>query len=786
MIHTLIEYAKAYIDLEWSLIPILPETKTPAVKWGEFQTRRATIEEVKKWLDNGWFLAVVTGDISGIIVIDDDRVKNGLVEWGFESPVIAKTQSNGKHYYHLYDREIHSHTNTKIHVDLKAWHSYCLLPPFKGREWVREPFGNIGKLLPISDETLRIIRSDSLEATNFSKPLKLHDFIDIPEGSRTDSLYRVACSVFNNSTKDDGLRILAGVNATYSPPLDNKEFTYQVSKAWDFVEKNPKSKHIFDKTLGKLKSKKFKLTDTGNAELIAFLFGDKVRFDHRRKRWLLWQGHRWQPDTDQAINRYAIESTRQRLVVASDIIDPDQKIKIAKWSISSESRAKLDSATSILKSLLPIADSGDNWDADNTLLSCVNGILDLKSGLIRNGKPEDRITMVTGTSYEPDAQCPLWERFISEIFEGNEELIHYVHKALGYSLTGSIKEQVVFFGFGTGSNGKSVFFSTIREVLKDYCFNAPASMFQRNLMNTSTNDVAATEFKRFLMSSEILSSTKIDEVRLKKWSGGDQETARFLYSEYFSFYPTCKIWLFVNHKPQVEDDSHGFWRRVRLIPFNRKFAESEQDKDLSQKLKNELPGILNWLVKGCLLWQKEGLNPIPEIVSLATNAYQQENDVLAEFLAEMYVESLDGETKASEFYKSYTKWAEEQGLKGKDVLSNTTFGRRMTDKFIKKSKNGRAFYQNIVLKGEEAVQNSSWYEQKTKPEVVVEPNFQQTFSTHDVENNLLKSPSNPLPSHENPLQLAMDTKGKICPVCRGIKFWKRSDNVDICSTCHPN
>lgn len=420
------------------------------------------------------------------------------------------------------------------------------------------------------------------------------------------------------------------------------------------------------------------------------------------------------------------------------------------------------------------------------LLSCVNGILDLESGLFRDGKPEDRITMVAGTIYDPKAQCPLWERFISEIFEANPELIHYVHKALGYSLTGSVKEQTVFFGFGTGSNGKSVLFSTILEVLKDYCFNAPASMFQRNPMNTSTNDVAATEFKRFIMSSEVLSSTKVDEVRLKKWSGGDQETARFLYGEYFSFYPTCKIWLFINHKPQVEDDSHGFWRRVRLIPFNRKFTESEQDRDLSQKLKGELPGILNWLVKGCLLWQKEGLNPVPEIVSLATIAYQQENDVLAEFLAEMCVESRGEETKASEFYKSYTWWADSQGLKGKDVLTNTAFGRRMTDKFIKKSKNGRAFYQDIVLKSGTDTQNSSGYVEKTKPKVVVESNFQQTLSTDETENGLLEKSSNPLLSHENHLQPGIETGVKICPICQGTNFWTRSDGGEVCSACHPN
>lgn len=307
-------------------------------------------------------------------------------------------------------------------------------------------------------------------------------------------------------------------------------------------------------------------------------------------------------------------------------------------------------------------------------------------------------------------------------------------------------------------------------------------MFQRNPLNTATNDVAATEHKRFLMSSEILSSTKVDEVRLKKWSGGDQETARFLYGEFFSFYPTCKIWLFVNHKPLVEDDSHGFWRRVRLIPFNRKFERSEQDLDLTQKLKAELPGILNWLIQGCLLWQEEGLTPIPESISLATSAYQQENDVLAEFLADRCTESNEEETKASDFYKSYTQWAEEQGLKGKDVLSNTLFGRRMSDKFTKKRKDGRAFYQGISLKPQENNQESSGLEGKSVPEVVVNPHFQQNSHTYAHENSLLKKNENSLPRHENPLQSNSLNK---CHQCNGTSFYDNPSGIKTCGRCHP-
>jgi len=224
-----IDYAKAYLQLGWSLIPIKPDTKTPPIKWAEYCDTKATIFEVEEWLSKGWWLAVVTGDISGLVVVDDDRIKHNLKEWGFDSPVVAKTQSGGKHYYFKYDREIHSHQNHEIFVDLKGWHSYCLLPPFKGRTWIKSPTKNIDKLKPLSDEIVRLLNSDKKEQN--SDPLRMADFVDIPDGSRTDSLYRIAMSTFQKMPKDDALRVLAGVNATYNPPLTEKEFKYQTSRA---------------------------------------------------------------------------------------------------------------------------------------------------------------------------------------------------------------------------------------------------------------------------------------------------------------------------------------------------------------------------------------------------------------------------------------------------------------------------------------------------------------------------------------------------------------------------
>jgi len=312
--------------------------------------------------------------------------------------------------------------------------------------------------------------------------------------------------------------------------------------------------------------------------------------------------------------------------------------------------------------------------------------------------------MQASVTYDSNALCPRWEQFLDEIFQGDKELIRYVQKALGYSITGSVKSQAAFFCYGNGANGKSVMFKTISNILGDYSYDAPASLFRKNLQANNSNDEAATEFKRFLVSSETLTTTRINEQRLKAWTGGDNVTARYLYQENFTFKPTAKPWMFINHLPGVDDNSFGFWRRIKLLSFNRIFKPEEQDENLVSKLEKESSGILNWLIEGCLLWQKEGLNPTPEVVELATKTYQSENDVLSDFIVSECEETEGVLTQSTVLYKNYVSWAEGAKLKERDMLSNTLFGRMMTEKHNKVKRNGGLIhYQGIKLKNNEGL-----------------------------------------------------------------------------------
>jgi len=440
----------------------------------------------------------------------------------------------------------------------------------------------------------------------------------------------------------------------------------------------------------------YRRTDTGNAELLASLFGPDLRYDHKRRRWLLWKENYWAPDQDGAIARLAVNSARARYSQAENIKDLNERREEAKWAISSESRMRIEATLAMAQSIHPIADNGDDWDDNTMLLGVNNGTVDLRTGQLRPGNRDDRITMNTGIDYDPNAKCPRWEQFLAEVFEDNA-LIDWLWRALGYSITGDTTEQCIFIGHGIGANGKGVFSGALQGILGDYAYSSPFSTFELYQRTSIPNDLAALENRRFVNSSETNDNTRLNEARIKAISGCDPITARFLHEEFFTFWPHLKLWLFVNHKPKVVDDSFGFWRRVRLIPFTRQFTGEDEDLRLAEKLRAKASGILTWLVQGCLEWQRRGLEPVPECVKAATQEYKAESDVLAGFVADRCIELPQASVKASEFYTEYKNWAEGEGLQGREVLSSTAFGRRMGERYSKVKARNSNFYSGIGL-----------------------------------------------------------------------------------------
>jgi len=458
--------------------------------------------------------------------------------------------------------------------------------------------------------------------------------------------------------------------------------------------------------------RRFPCTDAGNGELIAALFGDRLRWDWRRGRWLLWDGQHWTGDDDGEVRRLALQASRERQTTALGLGDSALKKQHVNFGIASENRTRLDAALEAAKSTRPVSDAGDGWDAEAWLLGVANGVADLRAGTLRPGRPEDKITLVSPVPFDPDARAPRWERFLLEVFQDDIDLATFVQTAAGYSLTGDVREQCWFMLYGTGANGKSTFLEVLRAVFGPYGHNAPFSAFEQGRGGqTASNDLAALAGRRLVTASEALENSRFNEPRLKSLSGGDVVSARFLYREYFQFRPTCKLWLSANHRPRVMDESRGFWRRVRLVPFQAHFDGEAADKDLVKTLTAEAAGILTWAVHGCLAWQEGGGLWPCEAVTAATRDYEAASDPLADFLMAACVSGEGLTVTAADLYRAYTTWGDSEGMPVRERLSRQAFGRRIGEKYSRGfTSSKRVLYQGLGLLADESGVGAGGYD----------------------------------------------------------------------------
>lgn len=448
-------------------------------------------------------------------------------------------------------------------------------------------------------------------------------------------------------------------------------------------------------------------TDAGNAEMLTILYAERLRFDHRRDRWLIWTGTRWANDKDGELLRLVLASMRHRQVLAQRMktdneVQEERRKKAMSWAAGSESRKRIRDAAEIAKNLRPLADSGESWDKSPMLLGVANGVVDLKTGALRNALPDDRITMNTELDYNAEATAPRWEQFLDEVFEGDEELIGFIQRAVGYTLTGSTIEQCLFLCHGGGANGKSTLLDTLREIFGDYAANTPFSTFEMNRQSQNTNDLAMLARVRMVTAAETNEASRLNEARVKAITGGDPITARFLHKEFFTYQPSFKVWLAMNHKPIITGADDGIWRRIRLIPFNASFKKEKADKSLPAKLHAEQQGILSWAVRGALEWQAGGLQE-PMIVRAATVDYRRESNNVLRFMDEEIIKDERASVKAGKLYKEYRRWCTDNG---EHEVNSNEFGRRLSSAgYEKAKKSGAIRYFGIALPVNEGIFN---------------------------------------------------------------------------------
>lgn len=406
----------------------------------------------------------------------------------------------------------------------------------------------------------------------------------------------------------------------------------------------------------------FAPTDLGNAERLVARHGEALHYCHPWNRWLVWDGKRWATDATAQVTLRAKETTRAIYYEVAGLEDRDQAKKLAQHALRSESASRIRDMIALAKSEPIIPVLPEELDTDLWVLNVDNGTFDLRTGELRPHNQADMITKLVRVPYDPDAQAPTWDRFLAEIFNGNENLIGFVQRAVGYTLCGATKEQVFFYAFGSGSNGKSTFLSTLRALLGDYAQATPTeTILCKDRGSSVPNDLARLKGARMVTAIEADEGCRLAESLVKAITSGDTITARFLHAEFFEFRATFKLWLAANHKITIRGIDHAIWRRIKMIPFEVVIGDNEQDHALGDKLLAELPGILAWAVRGCREWRRDGLNEPAEIRD-ATSEYRTDMDVLGAFLADCCnTESPLGEVSTKQFRHVYENWCQENG-----------------------------------------------------------------------------------------------------------------------------
>ena len=377
--------------------------------------------------------------------------------------------------------------------------------------------------------------------------------------------------------------------------------------------------------------------DLLNSQLFAKQMAKKLLFNHTRKKWHQYDGMRWMQcekgEEMQAARHVVgkiIELAAKRIAAMQN---GDAKRK--DWNrhlLRSQQLSAIEAMLKLAQSEAGIAAKQDELDSDPWLIGSQNGVVDLHTGTLLAHDPAMKLTRLARANYDRSATCPLWLEFLDRIFAGDQETIAAIQRMVGYSLLGQLLEEVFFFAFGNGANGKSVFFNVLGSVLADYAIVVPAAtlMVKRD-GEGSTNDIARMAGARFAVANETKTGDKLDDQKLKQLASRDRIAARYLYGEYFEFDPSATVWVRGNHKPIVTDDSDGLWRRLVLIPFTQTIPVDERDPQLTDKLLCEADGILAWAVEGCLKYQREGLKP-SAAMKRASAEYRKETDILGEWL----------------------------------------------------------------------------------------------------------------------------------------------------------
>ena len=376
--------------------------------------------------------------------------------------------------------------------------------------------------------------------------------------------------------------------------------------------------------------------------------GHELRYVALWNTWMRWTGAHWQRETTLA----AFDLAR---AVCRDAADRINSSKLRAIILKSSTRAGVEN---MARADRQHAATADQWDQHNWHLNTPEGILNLENGLIAPHDPLAYHTKLTAVA--PGGDCPRWLRFLAQITKDDADLQAYLQRSAGYALTGSTREHVLQFGYGTGANGKGTYLNTLTGILGDYATVAPMDTFTATHADRHPTDLAMLRGARLVTAQETEQGRLWAETKIKSLTGGDPITARYMRQDFFTFQPQFKLFIAGNHRPGLTGVDEAIRRRMHLVPFGVTIPPDDRDPDLSEKLKAEWAGILAWMLQGCLAWQREGLAPPPSVVD-ATHAYLAAEDAFELWRDACTMPDINAWESSADLWTSWRRWAETAG-----------------------------------------------------------------------------------------------------------------------------